>query len=84
MFLAQIPENRELQNSFRCENDCLPHILNISKKNSLSCDSESRNIKQEEAYYITWVPESHPPDYWDGLFSQIHGRLKEKYPQIRQ
>lgn len=78
LYLAQIPEIE----SYRIVSDVrmtvCPYLKYISK-NSLSCDDE--NHKQKEIYYITWAPESHPPDYWDGLFTQVYGRLKQKYPE---
>jgi 4-amino-4-deoxy-L-arabinose transferase-like glycosyltransferase len=32
--------------------------------------------------YIVWAPESHPKEYWDGLFSGLSLALKDRYPDV--
>jgi 4-amino-4-deoxy-L-arabinose transferase-like glycosyltransferase len=42
-------------------------------------DSGPRFKKTKAAYYVLWAPESHPKDYWDGLFSAVCERFVEIY-----
>ena len=31
-------------------------------------------------YYVVWAPESHPQDYWKGLFSHLYNLFRQRYP----
>ena len=40
-----------------------------------------KNEKKEKGeIYVLWAPESHPKDYWNGLFRYLYDFFRQKYP----
>lgn len=36
--------------------------------------------KKLTKYYVVWAPESHPQDYWDGIFTYRHKTFNAQFP----
>ena len=37
--------------------------------------------KKMITYYVVWAPESHPEENWDGTFSRLYTKFRQRYPK---
>lgn len=72
LYLSRIADlgNYEILTDVRMTVDTYLNYPELTKK----------RFNKKGKYYIIWAPESHPEDYWNGLFSQLNARFRKQYP----
>ena len=72
-YLSQIPDIRNCRiiSDTRMTVDAYHsrYLLNRSKGEATGC-----------VYYVLWAPESHPEDYWGGLFTRLYRSFQQRHP----
>ena len=74
-YLSQAPDIENYQVITDVRMTVLTYLSYFRKDLDLSGQKEGKGI-----YYVIWAPESHPEDYWHGMFRYKYNGFRQEYP----